>query len=289
MNDLFSNLRRNITGCWVNGVYMGIFGYSDDNLLIAPSLDSLQEMVKTCESYASEQNLKFSTNVDPVKCKTKCIAFLRKKKDVGDVELGGVHLPWVIGGLHIGNTLRNRLNGMKQDIKVKRAKFINKNIDLNQEFNFCHPSTKVKMNLIYKFDFTGSPVWDLFSSDAIMLKNSWNTSVRIMYDLPLQTHRIFIEPVSKCKHLKRFLSFLNLIENSKKLVPKQMLNYRFQPSKPPTLTDKNSIDELCKDDIRKLKYHQMDCKDTWKEKMINEITDVKFNKLEVENFSHHRC
>ena len=52
------------------------------------------------------------------------------------------------------------------------------------------------------------------------------------------------------------------------------------------LTDKNTIDELCKDDIRKLKYHQIDCKDAWKVKMINEITDVKFNKLEVENFSH---
>ena len=189
---------------------------------------------------------------------------------------------------------------MRRDIKVKRAKFINKNIDLNQEFNFCHPSTKVKMNLIYNFDFTGSPVWDLFSADAIMLENSWNTSVRIMYDLPLQTHRTFIEPVSKCKHLKyvlleRFLSFLNQIENSKKLVPKQMLHFIKHDVRSTTgsnlrnlllLTDKNTIDELCKDDIRKLKYHQIDCKDAWKVKMINEITDVNFNKLEVENFSH---
>ena len=32
---------------------MGIFGYSDDNLLVAPSLDSLQEMLKTCELFAA--------------------------------------------------------------------------------------------------------------------------------------------------------------------------------------------------------------------------------------------
>ena len=57
-NDLFSILRRNRTGCWVNSVYLEIFGYSDGNLLIAPSLDSLQEMVKTFESYASKHNLK---------------------------------------------------------------------------------------------------------------------------------------------------------------------------------------------------------------------------------------
>ena len=119
---------------------------------------------------------------------------------------------------------------MRQDIKVKRAKFINKNIELNQEFSFCHPSAKVKMNLIYNFDFTGSPVWDLFSPEAIMLENSWNTSVRIMHDLPLQTHRAFIEPVSKCKHLKfvlleRFLIFLDQIKKSKKSVPKHLLNF----------------------------------------------------------------
>ena len=72
-NDLFTLLRRNRTGCWVNNIFMGIFGYSDDNLLIAPSLDSLQEMVKVCEEYASEHNLKFSIDANPVKCKTKCI------------------------------------------------------------------------------------------------------------------------------------------------------------------------------------------------------------------------
>ena len=201
-NDLFTLLRRNRTGCWVNNIFMGIFGYSDDNLLIAPSLDSLQEMVKVCEEYASEHNLKFSIDANPVKCKTKCIAFLNKEKNLGAVELGGVPLPWVDGGLHLGNHLSNKVNGMVQDLKVKRANFISKNIDLNQEFSFCHPATKVKLNQIYNFHFTGSPLWDLFSKEAKMLENSWNTSVKVMYDLPIQTHRNLIEPVSQTKHLK---------------------------------------------------------------------------------------
>ena len=44
-NDLFTLLRRNRTGCWVNNVIMGIFGYSynNNNLLVAPSLDSLRK------------------------------------------------------------------------------------------------------------------------------------------------------------------------------------------------------------------------------------------------------
>ena len=157
-NDLFAILRNNMTGCWVNNVFMGIFGYSDDNLLVAPSLDSLQEMLKTCEQYAADHNLQFSTNINPTKCKTKCIAFLFKAKDLDPLVLCGDPLPWVGGGLHLGNNLSNQLDGMRQDIKVKRANFISKNIDLNQEFSFSHPQTKVKMNLIFNFHFTGSPL-----------------------------------------------------------------------------------------------------------------------------------
>ena len=51
-NDLFKILRKNGSGCWVGSVFAGIFGYSDDNLLLAPSLDSLQEMITTCEAYS---------------------------------------------------------------------------------------------------------------------------------------------------------------------------------------------------------------------------------------------
>ena len=56
--------------------------------LIAPSLDSLQEMIKTCEQYASEHNLKFSVNANPRKCKN--IAFLNRERELGPVVLSGV-------------------------------------------------------------------------------------------------------------------------------------------------------------------------------------------------------
>ena len=45
--ELFAILKRRRTGCWVLGTYHGIFGYSDDNWLLAPSLGALQDMLKT--------------------------------------------------------------------------------------------------------------------------------------------------------------------------------------------------------------------------------------------------
>ena len=58
---------------------MGFFGYADDLLLLSASRSGLQAMVKLCEGFAKLMKLKFSTNVDPVKSKTKCVVFSKVK------------------------------------------------------------------------------------------------------------------------------------------------------------------------------------------------------------------
>ena len=58
--ELFATLRRRRSGCWVQGYFRGIFGYSDDNWLLAPSLSALQDMLNTCQEFAAAHNLKFN-------------------------------------------------------------------------------------------------------------------------------------------------------------------------------------------------------------------------------------
>ena len=89
VNDLFTLLRTRGEGCWVQGYYCGIYGYSDDNFLLAPSLHALQCMLDTCEEYAEKHNLRFSTDPDPIKCKTKCLAFISKKRELQNMMLCG--------------------------------------------------------------------------------------------------------------------------------------------------------------------------------------------------------
>ena len=50
-------------------------------------------------------------------------------------------------------------------------------------------------------------------------------------------------------------------------------------------TNKHIIEDFTKDDIQKLEYAPIDEKDKWKVNFIREITDIKFNKLIVEDFS----
>ena len=80
--------------------------------------------------------------MNPLKCKTKCAAFLRKPGPISDVWLCGNKLPWVDQFKHLGNTILNVFPYTEQDILVKRGQFISKNLELNQEFYFACPRTK---------------------------------------------------------------------------------------------------------------------------------------------------
>ena len=84
-NGLFQELRRQNTGCCIDQNYIGIVGYADDLFLMSPNFDGLQKMLLICEKYASVHNLRFSTDPNAKKSKTKCIAFLLKKRDLANV------------------------------------------------------------------------------------------------------------------------------------------------------------------------------------------------------------
>ena len=138
-------------------------------------------------------------------------------------KLCGDNLPWDDHGKHLGNTIENSINGMVKDILQKRAKYIQRNNELTQEFHYAHPKTLFDINLIYNGHFTGSPLWDIFSKEAEMPENTWNSSFRIMYDLPRNSHKYFVEAICGSPHLKsilikRFLKFTDQIKNSKKTV-----------------------------------------------------------------------
>ena len=100
-------------------------------------------MLKTCEDFALSHNLKFSTDPNPKKCKTKTMAFLKKPRDLPSLNLCGNPLPWTDACKHLGVTITNKINGCEEDIRMKGAQYVRKNIELNQEFKFAHPVTKI--------------------------------------------------------------------------------------------------------------------------------------------------
>jgi hypothetical protein len=287
--ELFATLRRRHSGCWVRGHYMGIFGYSDDNWVLAPSLSALQDILKTCEEYAAQHNLKFSTDADPVKCKTKCMAFLKKPRELPDMVLCGNPLPWVSSLVHLGTRVTNQIDGCQQDMKQKIAKYIDKNCTLNQEFSFAHPSTKITLNNIYNCHFSGSQVWNLFSQGAASFEGTFNRSIKIMAGLPYPTHRYLMEPLAGTEHMKiklmrNYLGFIKRIKDSSKPVLRQLYMLASRDVRTVTgsnlrnillLTDKLHVEDLEPSLVKNIMYHKIEDKDMWRVGMVKELLDMK--------------
>ena len=86
----------------------------------------LQAMVNVIST--ADMNLKFGTNQNPQKSKTKCIAFLNRLPDcqnLAPIRLNKLPLPWVNKVLPLECTLESN-KFMKADLALKLGKFVSK-------------------------------------------------------------------------------------------------------------------------------------------------------------------
>ena len=182
----------------------------------------LQAMMDICQRFAVSNNLRFSTHDDPVKSKTKCIHFSRKKIDLAKIQLNGNSLPWVDSAKHVGNVLE-RNNSFSKDIKMKRGSFIGRVHSIFQEFHFANPIVKMKMISLYASSFYGSSLWNFFGGKCDRMYAAWNNAVRDAFTLPRASHRYMVEEISEHLHpmvmfSSRFLKFHQSLQKCSKPV-----------------------------------------------------------------------
>ena len=228
LDPMIESLRRSGYGCTIGKHFFGAVAYADDVLIMATSVQGLQEMVSLCQKHAEDNNLMFSTDPDMKKSKTMCIAFNDNSKDLlSTVKLNGDNLPWVKKAKHIGNFLQeDGTTGL--DLRVKKGIFIQNAMELSQEF-FCLPAaSRLRLNQLYNCHFSGNGIWRLESEEASHLYSSWNKNVKLIFDLPWATHRWVLEELSgsnlKIMLFARFVKFVNSIIKSTKPALKFLLS-----------------------------------------------------------------
>ena len=114
-------------------------------------------------------------------------------------------------------------------------------------------------NNIFNNHFTGSQLWKHGSKGFEKMEATYNKSIKIMFDLPLSTHRFLIEPISGSPHLsrtlvRRYLSFIENINKSKKVALRELLEVAQRDARTTTgasnmrfimlLTGQNRVEDL---------------------------------------------
>ena len=125
--------------------------------------------------------------------------------------------------------MNDKCDGLSSDVNMKRATYERRNYEILNEFRIAHPSVKCQINKLYNSSFYGSCIWDLTGEPFDRLCRTWSKTVRRMWDLPPQSHRRLIEPLSG-SHIRGeliggFIGFVKLLFRSPKPSVQQIAFY----------------------------------------------------------------
>ena len=302
MDNLFNILKSSGSGCFIGKYNAGCAGYADDLLFLCPTRGGLQDMLDIAQKYVEEHNITFSTNTDPIKSKTKGIVFSKSPLNFNPapLKLNGTPLPWIDHAKYLGNTITSVPDGFCKDAKEKRARYIERNCEIMQEFPMAHPEVKCNINRIYNSSFPGSVLYDLSSTPATQLKNSWSVSTRHMWGLPLHAHRYLIEELggqhAQSMMILRYVKFLQSITRSPKNCVQFLLHKVIGNAE--SITGKNVAFIMRKTRFKfdlltvapnmlknKLKFSELHENNIWRVNMIREITNIKQGVLTLDEGS----
>ena len=177
---------------------MGAVGYADDIILLAPSRNAAQKMLRTCEEFAAQHNMKFSTDPDPSKSKSKCI-YVTGPQGGGlqkpvPLQLCGQALPWVARAEHLGHALSED-GTMRRDAREKRARFIDSSVKIRESFSFAHPLEQLTAVEKYCTSVYGSNLYDFSESEFGMICSAWRTSVKLSWGVDRRCRTYLLQQV----------------------------------------------------------------------------------------------
>ena len=304
LDSLLDLLRKAGVGCHLGGHFLGALGYADDVILLAPTREGLQAMLKICENFSSTHSMLFSSDPDPGKSKTKCLFFSRKRKssEIRNVFLNGNSLPWVESAKHLGNLLSSKVNlgtyspETKSDLLIKRAIFFEKVHQIKQQFGKYHPRLVLKLLSIYSTAFYGSDLWQINTEEYRKLVRSWNITCKMIWDLPHPTHTRFLESLSPVPHLEnvlhgRYLGFIQNLRKSNKSIVRLILSSCSHDLTSQTgqnldhlqlKYNKKSIGDLLRFSLRDRQVYPLEAEELWKVRMIEEVSLIKKDLLEID-------
>ena len=287
IDGLFLLLEESGFGCKIGCHYYGVSGYADDCSLLSLDCYGLQKMLDICKDYFDKHKITISTNIVIAKSKTKCIAFGSNIEPI-NIILAGKNLPWVLSWPHLGHTLHQD-ESMSHDLMQKRGQFIGKLHSLRQEFGNKDPIVFMKLVSIYLSSFYGSNLWDLYGPYVDRLYKTWNVMVRMFCNVPRNTHKNLIEPISSTSHLKIKLvkRFVKFYQKCDKPHLKYLLNIQKNDVRSVfgrnvmNICTESGTDNISMVKIDNIKYEPLPIEDHWRLPIVKELLEARAGRLDT--------
>ena len=213
-------------------------------------------------------------------------------------------------GKHLGTRLEVDKDILAKDVVEKRARYIQCNNELTQEFAYASSYTKAWINRVFNSHAYGATLWNLYGREANMFYNTWSTSIRKMYRVDRRTHWYLIEPLSEMEHikrsiLKRYLGFTEKLSTSRKTVVKNVFRVIGSDCRSSTGSNRRNLLLECggdsilltKKDVERTKFQEIPPGEEWRVSIINELVEIRdgslapihWNRNEIDEMLTYLC
>lgn len=213
MDCLLQRLKDSHCGCHIGHVYCGAFGYADDLILLSPSVSGMDKLLKICEEFSEEYQIKFNAS------KSKHILFNTKKENISSsFHMQGDIIPTVDSDKHLGNTIG--ANAQEQMINARIVDMYRNTNFLISTFSAANIDIRYSLFKTYCMSVYGAQLWDFSGKYCLRFFVAWRKCVRRLLGVPSNTHNKLIHlicndiPVEAQLH-KRFIKFIISCSNHK--------------------------------------------------------------------------
>ena len=243
IDGLLLRLKEAGFGCYMADNYVGALSFADDLTLVCPTISGLKMMVKICEAYADEFQIKFNGNKSKllifkgIDCKVNNTG-LFVYNDYISPSVSATHL-----GHHISTVDKDGIvHGAKNDFWRSFNMFI-------ASFGHIYSFIKNKLFVQYCCYFYGAPLWHLYDEGVSSLCTAWRKALRILWGVHYQTHCNLITGMSQQLPLlinleNRFCKFINRCLQSDNDIVKNVA--QIAVCNPFSNTGKNYLKLFCK-------------------------------------------
>ena len=203
LDELLKSLSDLNIGCFMGHHFTGALAYADDVTLLAPSVHAMQRMLKTCEDFSRQYNVKFNSS--------KCSLIVHNGVNENvNLYLSEEKIPVVDCTVYLGSFIGNKHH--KKNINKACSDMITRTNVIMSQFRNCSPDVRKSLFLSYCSSFYGSPLWKLQSKHMERLSSCWRSCIRHLFLLPLRCHSRFIPLLMNSLHIQyqlliRFFNF----------------------------------------------------------------------------------
>jgi hypothetical protein len=187
-----------MVGCHIRHHFCGALGYADDLTLMSPTITSMKILLKTCQDFANEYNMKFNAK------KSKYLFYgpnANRSRD-SPFSLNSAQIELVDDDKHLGNVIGNK----SSELQVRNiVNVLNSKLNMIvAHFKFLNSACKYKLFNCYCMPLYGVQLLDLavniqstclcsggkYSATIFLLKANYSRIVKFIKCLCNSTNQL---------------------------------------------------------------------------------------------------